>query len=109
MPLNTAVKPLELSSYEDIKENFVIFYASRDESGNMWCPVSALLIQANRHNPLPCTLSVHGPSSFFKFSIRIRSFAHRMCLSAGIAATRIALTWKTSSSLRSDQLMARPD
>ncbi|KAH9982984.1 hypothetical protein BGW80DRAFT_1266190 [Lactifluus volemus] len=38
MPLNTAVKPLELSSYEDIKENFVIFYASRDESGNMWCP-----------------------------------------------------------------------
>ncbi|KAI0257066.1 hypothetical protein BJV78DRAFT_1159997 [Lactifluus subvellereus] len=38
MPLNTAAKPLELSSYEDIKENFVIFYASCDESGGMWCP-----------------------------------------------------------------------
>jgi hypothetical protein len=39
MPLNTASNPLELSSYEDIKENFVIFYSSRDESGRMWCPV----------------------------------------------------------------------
>jgi len=38
MPLNTALIPLELSSYEDIKENFVIFYSSRDESGRMWCP-----------------------------------------------------------------------
>jgi hypothetical protein len=39
MPLNTAPNPFELSSYEDIKENFVIFYSSRDESGRMWCPV----------------------------------------------------------------------
>ena len=39
MPLNTALNPLELSSYEDIKENFIIFYSSRDESGRMWCPV----------------------------------------------------------------------
>ncbi|KAI0003750.1 hypothetical protein BJV74DRAFT_484846 [Russula compacta] len=38
MPLNTAPNPFELSSYEDIKENFVIFYSSRDESGRMWCP-----------------------------------------------------------------------
>lgn len=38
MPLNTAPIPLQLSSYEDIKENFVIFYSSRDESGKMWCP-----------------------------------------------------------------------
>jgi len=38
MPLNTASNPLQLSSYEDIKENFVIFYSSRDESGRMWCP-----------------------------------------------------------------------
>lgn len=44
MPLNTAANPLKLSSYEDVKENFVIFYASRDESGSMWCPVSALLV-----------------------------------------------------------------
>lgn len=44
MPLNTAANPLKFSSYEDIKENFVIFYASRDESGSMWCPVSALLV-----------------------------------------------------------------
>jgi len=38
MPLNTALNPLQLSSYDDIKENFVIFYASRDDSGKMWCP-----------------------------------------------------------------------
>jgi len=38
MPLNTAPDPLQLSSYDDIKENFVIFYASRDDSGKMWCP-----------------------------------------------------------------------
>ena len=42
MPLNTAPNPFELSSYEDIKENFVIFYSSRDESGRMWCPVRRL-------------------------------------------------------------------
>lgn len=39
MPLNTVPSSLELSSYEDIKENYVIFYASRNESGEMWCPV----------------------------------------------------------------------
>jgi hypothetical protein len=39
MPLNTVPSPLELSSYEGINENFVIFYAGRDESGRMWCPV----------------------------------------------------------------------
>ena len=39
MPLNTVPSPLELSSYEGINANFVIFYASRDESGRMWCPV----------------------------------------------------------------------
>jgi len=38
MPLNTVPSPLELSSYEGINEKFVIFYASRDESGRMWCP-----------------------------------------------------------------------
>jgi hypothetical protein len=38
MPLNTVPNPLELSSYEGVIENFVIFYASRDESGRMWCP-----------------------------------------------------------------------
>lgn len=39
MPLDSVPSSLELSSYEDIKENFVIFYASRNESGEMWCPV----------------------------------------------------------------------
>jgi hypothetical protein len=39
MPLNTVPSPLELSSYEGINGIFVIFYASRDESGRMWCPV----------------------------------------------------------------------
>ncbi|KAH9964260.1 hypothetical protein BC827DRAFT_1190086 [Russula dissimulans] len=38
MPLNAAPNPLQLSSYEDIKESFVIFYASRDDSGKIWCP-----------------------------------------------------------------------
>ena len=40
MPLNTVPDPFELSSYQGINENFVIFYSSRDEeSGRMWCPV----------------------------------------------------------------------
>jgi len=39
MPLNTVPDPFELSSYQGINENFVIFYSSRDEeSGRMWCP-----------------------------------------------------------------------
>jgi hypothetical protein len=42
MPLNTVPDPFNLSSYEGIDENFVIFYSSRDEeSGRMWCPVRA--------------------------------------------------------------------
>lgn len=40
MPLDTIEDPFELSSFESVKQNFVIFYASRDYDGNMWCPVS---------------------------------------------------------------------
>ncbi|KAI0275137.1 hypothetical protein BC834DRAFT_851316 [Gloeopeniophorella convolvens] len=38
MPLDTAADPSALTSWADIKENFVIFYSSRDENGRMWCP-----------------------------------------------------------------------
>lgn len=38
MPLNTIEDPLELSSYESAKHDFIIFYASRDGNGKMWCP-----------------------------------------------------------------------
>ncbi|KAI9452540.1 hypothetical protein BJY52DRAFT_1226047 [Lactarius psammicola] len=38
MPLDTIEDPFELSSYESAKHNFVIFYASRDDDGKMWCP-----------------------------------------------------------------------
>lgn len=40
MPLDTIEDPFELSSYESVKQDFVIFYASRDDDGKMWCPVS---------------------------------------------------------------------
>ena len=40
MPLDTIEDPFELSSFESVKQNFVIFYASRDDDGKMWCPVS---------------------------------------------------------------------
>ncbi len=40
MPLDTIEDPFELSSYESVKQTFVIFYASRDDNGKMWCPVS---------------------------------------------------------------------
>ena len=54
MPLNTVPNPLELSSYEDINENFVIFYSSRDESGRMWCPVRWFpSLMASRVESLP--------------------------------------------------------
>ncbi|KAH8990133.1 hypothetical protein EDB86DRAFT_1795908 [Lactarius hatsudake] len=38
MPLDTIEDPFELSSYESVKHSFVIFYASRDDDGKMWCP-----------------------------------------------------------------------
>jgi len=38
MPLDTIEDPFELSSYESVKQDFVIFYASRDDDGKMWCP-----------------------------------------------------------------------
>jgi len=38
MPLDTIEDPFELSSYESVKQSFVIFYASRDDDGKMWCP-----------------------------------------------------------------------
>jgi len=38
MPLDTIEDPFELSSFECVKQNFVIFYASRDDDGKMWCP-----------------------------------------------------------------------
>jgi hypothetical protein len=63
MPLNTAAIPFQLSSYEDIKENFIIFYSSRDESGNMWCPVSALFTQTDT----PCRAPKNAGLIFFKF------------------------------------------
>lgn len=37
MPLrDSKIKP---QSWEEIKEQFVIFYASKDDDGIMWCPV----------------------------------------------------------------------
>ena len=37
MPLHESkIKP---SSWEDIEEQFAIFYASKDGDGVMWCPV----------------------------------------------------------------------
>jgi len=38
MPLNHTIDPAELSTLKDVEEDFVIFYASRDASGRMWCP-----------------------------------------------------------------------
>ena len=36
MPLYTASNPSEFSSWKDVQEKFVIFYASRDREGKMW-------------------------------------------------------------------------
>ncbi|KAF8274025.1 hypothetical protein EI94DRAFT_1714551 [Lactarius quietus] len=35
MPLDTIEDPFELSSYESVKQDFVIFYASRDDDGKI--------------------------------------------------------------------------
>lgn len=132
MPLNTVPNPLELSSYEGIDENFVIFYASRDESGRMWCPVrliSLLELKDCRDTatpPMACCLSEafftepeFGAVCFqiphirlyhsFGFDpiahIRSSSSIHRFA-SSPCAATRIAGTWKTSSSALSPQPMS---
>jgi len=36
MPIRDAPSPPQ--SWEDIKESFVVFYASRNDDGVMWCP-----------------------------------------------------------------------
>jgi hypothetical protein len=84
MPLNTVPDPFELSSYQGINENFVIFYSSRDEeSGRMWCPVRLFprskLAETLPRRPL-------GPPSkrldlCFQICIRIHSFACHICSS----------------------------
>ncbi|KAI0046607.1 hypothetical protein FA95DRAFT_1606744 [Auriscalpium vulgare] len=38
MPLNIAEDPLALGAFADVKEDFAIFYSSRDDKGVMWCP-----------------------------------------------------------------------
>ena len=134
MPLNTVPNPLELSSYEGIDENFVIFYASRDESGRMWCPVRLDILARAQRLPRHCH-AAHGAAcclseAFFtepEFGavcfqiphirlyhsfgfdpiahIRSSSSIHRFA-SSPCAATRIAGTWKTSSSALSPQPMS---
>jgi len=46
MPLRTAEDPLELKSWDDIPERFVIFFSSRNDDGKMWCPVSTVIINS---------------------------------------------------------------
>jgi hypothetical protein len=56
MPLDTIEDPFELSSYESVKQDFVIFYASRDDDGKMWCPVSdSTSASAKRSTAMPPT------------------------------------------------------
>ena len=42
MPLRES--KLKPQSWKDIQEQFAIFYASKDDDGIMWCPVSALVV-----------------------------------------------------------------
>src|SRR6266702_6774247 len=60
MPLDTIEDPFELSLYESVKHDFVIFYASRDDDGKMWCPVS---YSACTVPPLGETLPCRPPSA----------------------------------------------
>ena len=39
MPLRYTDDPASLESLNNIPEEYVIFYSSRDENGRMWCPV----------------------------------------------------------------------
>ncbi|KAH9995953.1 hypothetical protein BJV77DRAFT_185327 [Russula vinacea] len=67
MPLNTVPNPLELSSYEGIDENFVIFYASRDESGRMWCPDCRDVEDIIKRTFAPADVSDDGPSGLIVY------------------------------------------
>lgn len=46
MPLHESkTKP---QSWEDIREQFAIFYASKGDDGVMWCPVRSIAVQEIR-------------------------------------------------------------
>jgi len=63
MPLDTIEDPFELSSYESVKQNFVIFYASRDDDGNMWCPDCRIVEDLIERTFAP----VNGPSGLIVY------------------------------------------
>lgn len=40
MPLRETQDPALSANLQDAKEEYLIFYSSRDEAGKLWCPVS---------------------------------------------------------------------
>ena len=91
MPLDTIEDPFELSLYESVKHDFVIFYASRDDDGKMWCPVS---YSASTVPPLGETPPRRPPSAQSRAGLpfHIAHASHRIYSFAGIAATRTVVT-----------------
>ncbi|OBZ79111.1 Thioredoxin domain-containing protein 17 [Grifola frondosa] len=38
MPLHETQDPADPTTLKDAKEEYLVFYSSRDETGNLWCP-----------------------------------------------------------------------
>ena len=96
MPLDTIDDPFELSSYESVKQNFVIFYASRDDDGKMWCPVSFSTSASARRSTAMAPPGAETKSSLLQTAHFTLTNSHRIYSFPGISATRTAVTWKIS-------------
>jgi hypothetical protein len=104
MPLDTIEDPFELSSYESVKQNFVIFYASRDDDGNMWCPVSGSTSAPAKRSTAHLVLKQRTPIPNCVF---VLINYHRTYSFTGISATRTAVSWKISLNALLHQSMAQ--
>lgn len=94
MPLDTIEDPFELSSYESVKQDFVIFYASRDDDGKMWCPVSdSVSSSAKRSTARAPYLALKTKSSHSKLRFRTDQLPPHVLIHRH---TRTAVSWKIS-------------
>lgn len=80
MPIRISEDPAQLSDVRDAPEKFLVFFSSRNEEGNLWCPVRDLFLvctsaQTSRKisytdylHTLPVT-PIHAPTPLLNFKM----------------------------------------
>jgi hypothetical protein len=85
MPLQTAPNPRVINAFGDIPLDtpFVIFYSSRDERGEMWCPVRPSTVAQVRCSRLsgPIRIVVWSKKSSTVFSATPKAHLGLSCMS----------------------------